>query len=290
MDVNSALQRAEALRNRGILDPQEEFEYIEALEYLIKTTDDPGFMVELGSYYYGIKEFEKAKQYYEMADELGEPWAPEGLGYIWYYGRTGEKDYEKAFKYYSKAAANGFPRSKMKVADMYRNGYYVEKDYEKYCDMIEKLYLEAHSIGKGFSSADISVRLSKIRAEQGNTTEAIDLLLEARLQVARRLSIDMFFGDLSVMKGIEEDLEKLMLPDRSEFDLYDLFILLKEPRKVSFQSGYGIHLVESAEDGSGIIFDGKKFDSIEDFFLRAEIEGFTLPELYETLGAFRIES
>lgn len=294
MEINEALNLAGMYGSKGSLTPEEEFAYIEALEYLISVTKDPGFMVDLGSYYYEQKRFDEARQYYEMADELGDKWAAEGLGYIWYYGRTGEKDYEKAFKYYSKAAGNGQLRSKMKVADMYRNGYYVEKDYEKYCSMIEELYLDTHQIGPRESpmAADVAIRLAKIRKERGEIGEAIRLLMEAREQVAYRLTLNPFFGDISVMKGIEEDLAGVAMISKTEFDLYDLFRLMKVPRKVSFQGGGGMHLVESDYDVDGelrITFDGSKFDSIDDFFMKAEINGVRLPQLYYGLGAFRIE-
>jgi hypothetical protein len=53
-----------------------------------------------------------------------------------------------------------------------------------------------------------------------------------------------------------------------------------------------MHLVESDYDVDGelrISFDGSKFDSIDDFFMKAEINGVRLPQLYYGLGAFRIE-
>lgn len=122
--------------NKSLLSPDEEFMLIEALEYLIEETKETGWMVELGGYYYGEKQFDLALKYYEMADTYGDKWAPEGLGYILYYGRTGERDYDKAFKYYSKAADNGYLKSKIKVADMYKNGYGVESTARDFLSFI----------------------------------------------------------------------------------------------------------------------------------------------------------
>lgn len=64
--------------------------------------------------------------------------AYECLGYIWYYGRTGERDYKKAFEYFSKMMDKGNLVAEYKVADMYKNGYYVDKDQNKYENMIKK--------------------------------------------------------------------------------------------------------------------------------------------------------
>lgn len=83
---------------KSILSPEEKFMMTEAFDFMIAETKGPRYMVRLGGYYYEQKKFDLALKYYEVADRFGEPWAPEGLGYIWYYGRTGEKDYEKAFK------------------------------------------------------------------------------------------------------------------------------------------------------------------------------------------------
>lgn len=64
-------------------------------------------MLELGGMYYDQRRFDLALKYYEMAAECGSVSAEVGLGYIWYYGRTGETDYEKAFYYYDKASKEG---------------------------------------------------------------------------------------------------------------------------------------------------------------------------------------
>ena len=137
MNIEKAKNTVWELGKKSVMTADEEFTYIESLEFLIDETKDTDYMTQLGGYYYGKKIYDLALKYYEMADTYGDKWAAEGLGYIWYYGRTGEVDYEKAFKYYSKAADNGYLQAKIKVADMYKNGYYVDKDYDKYCRIIE---------------------------------------------------------------------------------------------------------------------------------------------------------
>ena len=58
----------------------------------------------------------------------------ECMGYIWYYGRTGERNYKKAFEYFSTMMEKENLVATCKIADMYKNGYYVEKNQEKYKD------------------------------------------------------------------------------------------------------------------------------------------------------------
>lgn len=126
----------------NMTNPSEEdtFLYTEALKFLIEEAKDADYMVELGGLYYEDRQFDLALKYYELAAEYNNLYAISNLGYIWYYGRTGERNYEKAFYYFDKARQMGDFIAAYKVADMYKNGYYVEKDYEKYKTIIEDLY------------------------------------------------------------------------------------------------------------------------------------------------------
>ena len=276
--------------SKSILTAEEEFLLTEAFSYLIEETKDPNYMVRLGGYYYGRKDFDLALKYYEMADTYGSTWAAEGLGYIWYYGRTGEINYEKAFHYYSKAAKQGYSQSLMKVADMYRNGYYVEKDYDKYCKIIEELYERLKYKYAWGVRNDVLIRLARIRKEQGDTEEAIRLFLEARLYLTDKLVSDQFFGDLSVMSWLIKDLYEITEIDMSDLDLYDLYYLMRKPCKVAFLYKGDEYTVEAVEDEGGVSirFGDKWFRSIEDFFLKAELDGEMLPVHYASLYAFRV--
>lgn len=290
MTIKEAERIVRDYEYKSVLTPDEEFLLTEAMEFMIDKTRNPRWMVRLGSYYYEHKNFDLALKYYEMADSYGDKWAPEGLGYIWYYGRTGEKDYEKAFKYYSKAAKNGFLRSEMKVADMYKNGYYVEKDYDKYCNMIEKLYKKSIKRFGSDEQCDLSVRLARIRKEQGRTDEAIDLFCNAKSLLIRELSIDPFFGDLNVMKWLTEDMYQIREFDRADFDLYDLYYLLREPVTVGFKYNDKDYTVEAVREPESIAvhFGDKWYKDVSEFFLKAELDGKRLPELYYMLYDFRV--
>ena len=87
------------------ITPEDEFVFVEAMNFLIEEEHNPRDMMWLGGYYYEIKQFDLALKYYEMAASYDYDEAYECLGYIWYYGRTGERDYKKAFEYFSKMMA-----------------------------------------------------------------------------------------------------------------------------------------------------------------------------------------
>ena len=276
--------------DKSVLSPDEEFMLLEAMDFLVQETKDTRWMVELGGYHYDQKNFDLALKYYELADAYGDKWAPEGLGYIWYYGRTGVKDYDKAFHYYTKAMNNGQLRSMIKVADMYKNGYSVEKDYDKYCEIIEKAYdkvKNARYLGEPLP--EVFTRLARIRTEQGRIDEAIDLYLAAKDFLAQKISCNPFFGDLNVMKWLSEDLYKLIEFDYSDMDLYDLYFALTKPCKIEFYCFGDKYTVEAVEeDGTiSVKFGDKWFRDVSEFFSKAVIEGKRVPVLYNDCYAFR---
>ena len=253
------------------------FLYTEALGFLIEKTRKPKYMLALGSVYYARKDFDLALKYYEMAADLGSEPAIQGLGYIWYYGRTGTVDYEKAFRYFSSLKHNIV--AQYKVADMYKNGYYVEKDYDKYKRIIERLYEDVKDMENPFAPVpEIFTRLASIRTKEGETDEAIRLYSEAKDVLAQRIEDNPFFGNLTIMKYLIKNLYELKAPDLKNIDLFDLYELLTKPVKVSFMYDGEEFIVEALEeDGEVIIsFDGKWYRTTDDFFAKASIDGLRL--------------
>ena len=277
MNIKEALKIRMDFYDQQMPSEDEIFAYTEAMGVLIGETKDPGYMMELGGWYYEEKRFDLALKYYEMAAECGHPAADVCLGYIWYYGRTGRRDFEKAFHYYSRSMEAGNLQAAYKVADMYRNGYYVEKDYEKYCAMIEELYPKIQTaMYLNDPLPEIYTRLARIRMEQERYEEAGKLLAAAKEFLAERIAAHPFFGDLNIMKWLEEDLYRLPeKPDPAEMDLFDLYEILKKSTLVRFRYGKKAYEVRSImEDGACVIsFAGKWFRSSDDFFAKAKLSG-----------------
>ncbi len=275
-------------------NPSEEDAFLltEALGYLIEETKSPDYMVDLGSFYYESRQFDLALKYYEMAAEHNNLYAISNLGYIWYYGRTGEKNYEKAFRYFDRARRMGDIISAYKVADMYKNGYYVEKNYEKYKEIIEELYPKIKNTRRlNDPLPEIFSRLAGIRTKEGKPKAALHLYEKAMSFLAQRLRWHSFFGDLNIMKRMVEDVYKLQPFDPENMWLYDLFYLLASPHKIRFCFEDTTHEVESVEEDCAIVirFDDKWFRTVDDLFRKTELDGELLTTRYEELYDFEVE-
>ncbi|WP_294412867.1 tetratricopeptide repeat protein [uncultured Ruminococcus sp.] len=258
----------------GCYTEEDFFLYTEATQYLIRETQNPRHMYNLAIAYEWRKEYELAYKYFQMAADQGYADAYLGLGYIWYYGRTGKTDYEKAFYWFSKCGND--LNAQYKIADMYHNGYYVEKDEEKYQEIIERLYHDYYHTTDDWNDASLGIRLAKIRTKQGKTKEAIQLLLEAKESLMWCISKNAFFGSYSLMQGLIDKLYRLQPLDTNELDLFDLYELLKKPVKVQFTYGNSKHHIESSEEEDGTIavcFDGKWYHNINEMMMNARING-----------------
>lgn len=270
---------------------EDDIQLINALEYLIKETNNPEYMVELGGWYYGQKQFNLAEEYYLMAAKLDYNNAYECLGYIYYYGRVGQPDYEKAFHYYKLASDQGNLVAAYKLADMYKNGYYVQKDYPKYVQMIKDLYPKIQGATNTFDPVpEIYSRLAKIYVEEGNEDQAIQLLLIAKEFQSQRLIYSHFFGDLTIMKYIVNDLYSLIQFDPDYMDLFDLYYALQKPCKVAIEILGEDHIIEAKyEDGLFFIcMDDKNYEDVDQFFLKAKINGEPISTQYVNVNYIEI--
>ena len=289
-------------KNR-IPDAEADFRYTEALRFIIETNNvlfAPWAILQLGGWYYERRNFDLALKYYEMAAADRDRDAYACLGYIWYYGRTGERDFEKAFKYFSLAADAGKYRATYagdykaayKIADMYKNGYYVEKDEEKYKSLIEELYLKVKDLTDLHDPVpQVCMRLARIRTEEGKPEEAVRLYRNAKDFLLRRLLIYPFFWDLNNMKLLTEELYGLVEFDKDNFDLYDLYYLLDRPCVIRFEYKGDEYSVECVAEngGTAVFFNGRWFRTKDDFFEKAGIGQRLLTALYYDLDSFEVK-
>lgn len=281
-------------KNFDTLDnPTEEdiFLYAEAMDYLITTTKDPYAMMGLGGWYYARKQFDLARKYYEMASAYDIDEADECLGYIFYYGRTGERDFEKAFQHYSRSRKRGNLVSAYKVADMYKNGYFIKKDYDKYKEIIESLYPKVKK-AKYLSEPlpEVFTRLARIRKEEGNMEEAASLYLQAKDFLAQRICYNPFWGNLNIMKWLIDDLYTIIEFNPDDIDFYDLYYVLNHPAKVTFYYDEKLcNLESSLEDGAVVVhFNDKWFHDRDEFFQKVMIGDQKLTSIYKDLYGFEV--
>ena len=108
------LKEAKEIRNefadKQTFSDEELFVFSEAMDFLIEKEKNPADMMFLGGVYYDLRHFDLALKYYEMASTYNYREAYSCLGYIWYYGRTGEKDYEKALVFLQELVELPFSR------------------------------------------------------------------------------------------------------------------------------------------------------------------------------------
>ena len=291
MDSIKAKRIIDHYYRKGNPTDSDKFLYIEALGYLIETENDPRFMMELGGYYYGVRKFDLALRYYEMAADLDYLEAYSCLGYVWYYGRTGVKDYKRAFEYFSKCKEKGDMVAAYKIADMYRNGYYVQKDMSKYKSIIEGLYRKVRRHDDlNAPIPEIYTRLAKIRLDEDRIDEAVDLYIQAKFFLSQRISYNSFFGNLNIMDWLVNDLYQIIDFDDTDFDLFDLYYLMKNPVKVIFRYEQKKYTVESFQEDEActVKFQDRWFRSVSDFISKAMINGESLTAINRLLYGFEV--
>ena len=131
--------------------------YTKAREYFEKAAkmNNSDAIAYLGYFYkngLGVAQnYTKAREYYEQAAKQNEAYALNNLGNIYYYGLGLKQDYEIARQYYEKAAEKGNAYALDNLGFLYDNGYGVEQDYE-----IARQYYE-RAIAKGTEIGDEDV-------------------------------------------------------------------------------------------------------------------------------------
>lgn len=291
MTITEAKSICKAFYRKNNHTEDEEFVFTEALLFLIKETNDPRYMMELGGWYYDKRDFDLALKYYEMASLLHYPPANECLGYVWYYGRTGVKDYEKAFNYFKAGMDDGNLVAAYKIADMYKNGYYVEKDYDRYKQIIEDLYPKVCGMKMTNDPVpEVFTRLARIRSEEGRKDEAIRLYLYSKDFLAQRIRYNPFWGNINIMLWLIDDLYKILEFNPQDFDFFDMHFLIKRPCKVTFKRGRKVYELEAVEEDGEvhIRFGDKWFRNREEFYRKAEIGTSQATDIYDELTGFEV--
>lgn len=293
--------------NKSVTTEEDEFRMVEALMFIFKETRECKPILYLGGYYYGKKDFELALKYYDMAAGLGSNEANLYLGYVWYYGRTGQRDYKRAYECFDavrqakvgKDVEHGQVtkdqqiEASLKIADMYKNGYHVEKNKDEYEKIINKLFKEMkdfydeHDVFRNY--VEVGLRKAKIYEEEGNVEEALRTYFVCKYDLSIRLLYNLFFGDVNQMSWVIDDIYRLIEFDSVDFDLYDLFYLLKEEHEVQFMLNGKAYTIESKKEKDGMSYrlEDKWYHTFNDLLLYGSVKNESLPYLY---GYSRLEN
>ncbi len=277
----------EIYERRGNITPEEEYLLIEALECLVKETDDPFYTEELGRFYDERRLYEAALRYYEEAAEKGCVSAFEKAGNIYYYGRLGKKDHARAFACYSAGAEQGDPGAMMKLADMYKNGYSVRRDPLK----SEKILEAAYELVRGKTDIslpvpEIATRLARMKKADGKIEETVRLYKEAKEILQARMLEKVTSRDLNTMEWLITDLHTMAPPDEHHPELFDLYDLMDKAVTVTFACGGKYYTAVSVpeDDRAEVEFEGDLYSSPADFIAHAKIEGQPLASLWDRIS------
>ncbi len=259
---------------------------IEAYKFLSDEGDIEA-SVALGGIYYEHKKFQLAEKYYLIAAEAGSIRAMTSLGYVYYYGRVGSPDYERAFKYYKMSSDMGCIESTYKLSDMYKNGYFVKQDHEKEYELLLKAQemLETNNDLINYGP-DILTRRSNHEFRKGNIDKGIELLYKARHILCIRLKYNpTWWGDMTIMTRLVENLYKYDSDMKYDKSIYNLLNLTKNDGRYKFSTRGKIYEItaEKDEEITAILFDGKWYKSIQEFFTGAKIDGYIINQIAEEL-------
>ena len=274
----------------GGLQTEDRGRYEDAL-VLLADLGDVAALEELTDWYGRQHRHDLALKYAGMAAERGSRKALVDLGDIWYCGCMGGRDFRKAFHYYSLAQGMGDLRAACRVADMYLHGYGVSKDPQRFRAIIEVLYARVRDARQPEEALpEVFLRLGRIRAQEGKTREALELFDRARTFLAGRIQTSPVPGNLALMKQLVLGIDSLRPPDPENINLFDLYRLMQVPCKVRFLYRGEVHEVEGElEDAQiSIRFDRKWYLTLDDFFLRAVLDGKPVAALWDQMTQFAL--
>ncbi len=171
------------------------------------------------SYYGGNSacpcDYKKAEEALLKLYEMGETFAANSLGYIYYYGRVnnGVPEYEKAYKYFTVSALDGEPEAIIKLSDMFNHGYGIRQNKHLAFKMLHELKtkelarLEIFGINK---FADIALRVgSMYEKDFPNLEESFKYYSMAKSAMKIRNKYYPNFGDNVVNQRIDEAYERI---------------------------------------------------------------------------------
>lgn len=211
-------------RRRKIELSEREKEVYKEICFSLAVDNDKYAIYEMAYGYYGGDDifpcdYFKSSKYLEKLGELGDNFAYNSLGYIYYYGRlnNGVPEYEKAYRCFSFGEQAGIEESTYKLGDMYKNGYYVKKDLKIAFSLYSRYYFRElrNFLNNNFSNKlpDITLRLAFCYFDgicvKKDLNDAFFYIRLAKISSSYRIKEWDFFGNFEVDKSINSLYEKI---------------------------------------------------------------------------------
>ncbi len=193
--------------------------YVSILDHFYEVRSYKGLQCCADAYYGGNElvpcDWKKAEEAYVMLDQMGNRFAADPLGYIYYSKRLGEPNYEKAFYYFSKSYRSGNREAIYKLSDMYRKGHGTAKNPMKALELLKTAYQSEREIDQMHHEpsklADVALRMGYCVDDgllgKPSPERACTYYLEAKRAIRKRRSRWDFFGDSVVERNIDLALE-----------------------------------------------------------------------------------
>lgn len=271
------------------------FLYTEAMDFLIRKENDPYRMMLLAAEYAVREKYDLARKYYEKAAAHGEPMAIESLGEIYYRGQGVDRNLGIAADYAKQAY-----ETDDKFASFFGGALlakiYSAEDYNGRNMTVSRKILEElnHKTDEDESlrgaATDVFEALADMYLAEGDEDKALPLYLKSKYCTAENLAMRMVPYSQRDIAAFMEKLHRLSSYQPDEYDLYDLYWLMKEPVKVRFGHDGERFLVKSFyEDGEiHIKFGSRAYRSVADFIERAEIDGTRIQALFFELDSMEV--
>ena len=279
-------QLIEICKSPETITEEKAFIQEELCKYIYEQSKDSQYLVIIASNIED-KNPELVEKIYKQAIADGDEHSCFYLANLYYSGKLGRPDYEKAFTYYSRAAltkqkGNGsfedpvtsvHNEAKLKLAMMYRNGIFVVKDFDRYEQIVNEVYEEVKDKEWHEERYFGLIAKAKLEIEKGNFEEGINLLFDARIDIASCFDAAQMKDALEDLKEVNDLIYAFIELDLTEIDALDITELLKYPLDLSFtyqNEQYGLKTIE--ENGGIIIeFEGRYYKDVIEFIMNAKI-------------------
>ena len=294
MKYDELLEMLNKYRVKYPLTEDEEFIFVETLKQIIKLESSPFNIVLLADYYFQKSKYDLGRKYYEKAIDIEESKPSKyqysiiikqrmyrKLGEIWYFELGNIKqDKNKALYYWKKAED---------LEDLKSRVYIIKfinlQDYEKQINKLyEKVKFEYEVLKmKVFELPYVYYSFAKILINKGNITEGVLILNKARKELESDLSWDLTYDNLELLEDIVSMIYKYN--KKQELNIFDLFVLLKEPNVIRFKYKDEVYELnsEKVDNIVAIKFNDYWFKDYKDFLFKVTLNEQSICKLYDEI-------